>query len=443
MHLANYFVRVLATLLGVGGVYWLDRRRPPRWVFALIGIGVLLFLIECVRQAQPGGERFSDFIDAYYPAGVAAAHGDAAALSAARGHGVFGFVNLPIVAYLFAPFGLLGPDAAALVFTALGVGLSVASWLLLVRLAGLQARERWLLAFLFIADGPLLNSLMLGNTSQVVLLSLIGGLALIRSNRSAAGALLAATAVLKPPLMLFGLFFLLRRDVRGLAGFVVTGAAIAAASLAVFGWDANLQWFETRVAPFGHDWVPAINMQSIYAFVSRLSLGPAVLSTWQAYPSTPAERILADILTGIVFLSAGLAAMPRPAAATSERQIGSRLELQYMLVICVALVTSPLSWYHYYAWLLLPTAFFLRSQASLPPLARWLGWTAIVLTALPFLWLSPSNPLLVRLYMSVVVSQCLFCGLIWCGLISWWLAESGGWLRGPRTLPIEASEAVA
>ena len=417
-------------------IYWLSRHRPPRWTIAPIAVGVVLFAIESARQSWPGGEAFFDFFTAYYPAGVAAFHHDPAALTAVTSRGVAGFVNMPIVAYLFAPFVMFGPAGAVALFTALGVGLTVAAWGLLAKLAQLETRERLILAWLFLANGPLLNAILLGNTSHIVLFALIAGLVLMRAGRSgAAGALLGLTAILKPPLLLFGVFFLLRRDARGVAGFAASCGAVVLASLAVFGWADNVHWFEACILPFSHDWVAAINVQSIDAFAARLSFGTDVLGKWEAYPPTPGERLLAEVMTATVFLAAIFACLKRPAGPSPEPegQGGTRRDLQYMLVICLALVASPLSWSHYYAWLLIPTAFFLRLQPSLPLVGRWLGWTAVALIMPPLSWLEPSNPLVAKFYVSVFVSHFLFGGLLWFGLLGWRLARSGGWLTRLKT----------
>jgi alpha-1,2-mannosyltransferase len=119
--------------------------------------------------------------------------------------------------------------------------LTVATWFLLVRLARLELRERWLLALLFLANGPLMHGLKFGNTSHFILFALTAGLVLLRAGRSAAaGALLGAATMIKPPLLLFGVFFALRRDVRGTLGFGAMCAATAVLSVLLFGWADNL-----------------------------------------------------------------------------------------------------------------------------------------------------------------------------------------------------------
>ena len=78
------------------------------------------------------------------------------------------FVNIPVVAYLFAPFGIFGRHAAIALFTLTGVGFAVGSWFLLLRMLRLDLKARWLLMLLFLASGPLMNTIKLGNTSEMI-----------------------------------------------------------------------------------------------------------------------------------------------------------------------------------------------------------------------------------------------------------------------------------
>ena len=72
--------------------------------------------------SEPQEYLWQDFTDAYYAAGAAALGGPAKVVGLLE-HGVHGFVNLPIVGYFFAPFGLLRPRSAALLFTMSEFGL--------------------------------------------------------------------------------------------------------------------------------------------------------------------------------------------------------------------------------------------------------------------------------------------------------------------------------
>lgn len=431
-HLA-YAAHLVATGFGVLAILWLTRRREPwPWTPLLLALGVGLMAAATFAASDPY-IPFHDFRIAYYPAGQAVLT-DPAALQALTARGVSGFVNMPIVAYLFAPFGALPEAWAVGLFTALGLALVAAAWRLLVSLARLGATEAWLLALLFAANGPLLNSLREGNTSHMILFALVAGLTLLRAGRSAgAGAVLAAAAIIKPPLLLFGLFFVLRRDVRGVAGFGGVVAATTLASLAVFGWAQNLQWFEDCVLRFSGQWIAAFNVQSIPAFVARFADAGGRLLDWTAFPPAPGERLAAHILTGLLLLVAAAACLRR--TAPTEAKASERLDLQVLLVVCLAVVSSPLSWSHYYGWLLAPVAFFLGADRSAT--ASRLGWLAIFLLT-PLVWPLRLLPPLAEVYGAFAVSHLLFGGLLAFGLVAWRLATPGTLpqrVRGPRSGP--------
>jgi hypothetical protein len=326
---------------------------------------------------------------------------------------------------------------AIALFTLSGIAVTAATWFLLVRLARLEPRERWLLALLFFANGPLMHGLKFGNTTEFILFALAAGLALLRGGRSgAAGALLGAAAMIKPPLLLFGAFFALRRDLRGTLGFAVVCTVTAAMSLVLFGWADNQHWFQTSIVEYSRGWLGAYNVQSIPGFLLRLH-ADAKLTDWLPYLPTPGEKFVAQVLTGLIVLIAAAACLRRPRqAAQLQADTVDRRDLQYLLAICLCLVASPLTWSHYYAWLLIPTSFFLGSQPSLPSsrIACGLGWLAIILVTPIVGWPSSiSNPLLMAIYRSFVISHLLFGGLLWFGLVAWWLARSGGLLSSSAT----------
>ena len=116
---------------------------------------------------------------------------------------MLGFVNLPIVAYFFAPFAAFDFQWGAMLFFVTGLAMVMGTWLLLVRLAGLGINERWMLLLLIAANGPLHYSLKEGNTAHMGLFALALGLYFLRSGRDiAAGAVLSIGALLKLPLLL-------------------------------------------------------------------------------------------------------------------------------------------------------------------------------------------------------------------------------------------------
>ncbi|HEU4549696.1 MAG TPA: glycosyltransferase 87 family protein [Rhizomicrobium sp.] len=415
-----FFAHLAAIPFAVAFICYTDRMPRSSWLPFLLIAGCAAFALLSFRISDPY-YAFWDFHNAYYPAGKVSM-ASARQLREMTDNGVNGFVNMPVISYLFLPLALLPELTATYLFLALGVLAAVAAWFLLARAAGLGAKDRWLLLLLFAVNGPLFYSLKIGNTSQFVLLALAGSLLLLRAGYStAAGVLLGCFAMIKPPLLLLGLFFLLRRDVRGGFGFFAACAGIAALSIGVFGWSDNWHWFEVCIIQFSHQWLAAYNVQSVPAFMLRFDLAPSLLEDWNARQPPPDLAILANIFFGLLFALAAAALWRR--AARHQASLPA-LELQYSLIICLAIVASPLSWSHYYCWLLLPAALFLRWRHQLPRLSRICGWLAIMLVTPVIRLLHFAEPWMWEFYKNAAVSLLLFGGLLWFGLVAWWVGMS-------------------
>jgi uncharacterized membrane protein len=445
LHNLAYLLHFLFAVAGVVIIYCYkpDKAFPAlnfyehgkfNWRVSLVWLGALAFGLVSYRVSYPP-DSFWDFIYAYYPAGHALAHNDPAAFRNVIDIGAEGgFVNIPVVAWLFAPFGWLPPQFAGLVLTLIGLGLTMFAWVLLARLARLDNRGQWLLAFLFLVSGPLLNGIKFGNLSYFIIAALAGGLLLVRSGRSgAAGVLLGIATVIKPPLVLFGFFFLLRRDLRSTLAYGAVGIATILLSLLLFGWDLNYLWFQTCIVQYSQNWLPTFSVQSIPGFILRFN-EEARISEWVLYPPTVGQKIIAKILTGFIFVAALLACYRGVSkeGSLTDQGLSRRLDLQYLLVICLCLVTSPLAWSHYYAWLLMPAAFLLAADSPLRK-SRSLQWIALAAFAMvtPLIgtpWQISNSPLL-TFYRSFAMSHLFFGGLFAFGLVAWWLARTGGLLK--------------
>jgi alpha-1,2-mannosyltransferase len=359
---------------------------------------------------------FADFRIAYFPAGLATLHGES--LSALIERGVTGFVNLPIVAYLFVPFALLPWKlATAGAFPILGVLAIVAAFILLARLARLSFGATTVLMLLFAFNGPLIYSFKLGNTSHFVLLALVGALWLIRAEKSAAaGALLALAALIKLPLLLLAGYFVVRRDWAGAAGFtlILLGAGIL--SLLVFGLAVHKEWLDFAVLQFSNRVLGAFNVQSIPAMFVRLRGTAPPLFDWTPLDPTPLERLGTKIVQVALVATAawGLWRCSKPSQQRDEQGVGAA-ELQFLVMLVLALILSPLSWSHYYCWLLIPAAFALGGQLS-PQSSRILLVTscaAIALSSPLVIFPHLTSPILTSVYTRLVVSNYFIGGVVW------------------------------
>ncbi len=382
----------VAPLTGPAGA---SGRRPLIVLVLIVLAGIALHAVLWLIS-EPA-ERFSDFYKAYHPAGRLLLEDGPEPTWLTTDASVFGFVNNPIVGYLFVPFALFEEDAATWVYLAFGAAATVAALALLLRFMRADTRTALAVTLLFLVNGPLANSLREGNTTHLVLLLLIVALMLWRARaRFLAGAVLGVCALIKLPLLLFGLYFLVRGHWRIVAGGAAAIAGLLALSAAVFGIGTNLGWYGCCVEPFMTGVIPAFNVQSLDGFMIRMATGVEGLQNWHPVTPTLLHRIVrVALVAAMLALVLVLIRRPRQAATTTaadEAAPTPRDLLEFVLVLVLAIVVTPVAWTHYYLWLLLPAALYLGG--GLPPfdrLARRLLWTGYALGALPIIML-PLGP---------------------------------------------------
>jgi alpha-1,2-mannosyltransferase len=377
-------------------------RMPMRWVsapaprlMALMFAAALLHL--ALWQISEPPTLFSDFYKAYFPAAEVLWEYGLAAEFPFTEIGAGGFVNMPVLAWLFVPLVPLGEDPAGWAFLAIGAAATATACLLLRRMArpetGLAP-----LALLFLLNGPLINSLREGNTTHFVLLMLICALMLLRRGSDfGAGVVLGLCAVIKLPLLLFGAYFLLRRRWMAVAGGTSAIGGVLLLSVAAFGLDNNVNWFNCCVEPFIGGIIPAFNVQSVDGFAVRLFTGTSRLSNWDPMDVPIAYKVLRQVLFAALL---GYIAwtMLRDRADQAHTSGGTEAEgvrdmLEFALILDLALILSPISWSHYYALLLLPWGLYAGGRLPWPSdvLGRRLLWSAVGLCSLPILSL-PLGP---------------------------------------------------
>jgi hypothetical protein len=361
--------------------------RTPTLLIALWGAAVVAVVVVTLLVSTGRGTPFGDFDKAYYTAGRLALSSPSELYDCTHRDGLC-FVNLPIVALAFVPFSILWTTTAHVVIAALGiVSVALIVWLLGV-LAGADSRTRLVICTLVLANGPLYYSLRLGNLTHVVLVLLaLAMLALQRRRWAAVGALLAVCAVLKPPFLLWLPYFaILPRTRRAAVSFIATGAALLAISVVWFGVDLHREWLTTFVAGPSSRPVGAYNNQSITGLLIRATTS-RYLVDWVGLTLTPSLQLARTIACTAV-LGSSAAVIWRTRASDTW----AVLFAHQSILLCTMVLISPISWTHYYCFLLLPMAAWLCR----PGLVRTWRDTAFavgaLLVSLPVtLWI-PSHP---------------------------------------------------
>jgi hypothetical protein len=320
----------------------------------------LPFVVAYMFRASQPARFLNDFKKAYYPAGEAALDGNIDAL-----YDTFPptFTNIPIVAWLFAPFALLEVDAAGILFTTLGLGAVLAAVWLSIKYGRLTSINLVWFVGVVAFNGPMYNSIREGNTTHFVWLAIIAGMMLAEARRATKGGLLfGISAVMKPPLGLVSVPWLFRAMWAPFVAFAATCAGIALLSLLLYGWDVHRAWYERCVQPFAREPLGASSVQSLDAVLARLVVGDEYLSDFE-----PIARFGTTFWMVRVAL-AGAIALGSVAVCLRWRagDAGALVRQEICIAICIAILIAPTSWAHYYLLLLIPVALALGRRLGIP-----------------------------------------------------------------------------
>ncbi len=410
--------------------YHPENTRIQRFIFTSIVIGMAIFLWEYTIP----NANYVDFTKAYYLAGKNILS-DPDALYLGK---LPEFVNIPIVALLFYPFGLLDEGASVLVFLMLSMVtvLLVCAWI--IRVGNYKEWQKWSVIWLFAACGPLMYSVRLGNMTHF-LLPLI--MVLIRWHKRfpiAAGLAAGLCAIIKLPLLLIGVYFLVRKMWRLAVGFWVIVFSLIASSIALFGLPLHVKWYQEAIGRYSGKVIGAYNVQSVNGFIAHLRVENHLFSWVESPYSWKFELLRIAFILPLVGCTVWY--LRRAGAPTSKKSFS----LELSAVLCLSILISPISWIHYFALLFIPGAFFLLDEegAMASSWGRWrrYGLLAAFVCLLPPVFHTlpgasvPDFPIFAVIVRKVLVSHYFYGGVIflWYCLASRQAAAGGG--RGEQIL---------
>ena len=411
-----FYLMVLMTA-GVSLAVW---RSCPYRRGCWIPLGILVSgMAWLMWQMSDPPILFADFTQAYYPAGRAIVQ-DVSLLyhriAACEETAICGFINIPIVALSFAPLSIFTLSTAQLLFAILSFASIPAIVYMLWSLSATSPSRRYAIALLFLFNGPLFYSLKEGNLTHFVLLLLVAAVVCLEKERDRwAGALFAVAAVLKLPLLLFGLYFAIKRRWSVAAGFGYTLAAVSAVSLIYAGWNSHVEWYQEAIRPFANKGLSAFNVQSFDGFLLRLR-DDARLYDWRPAEVVWELRMLRYLFAAALLGSSWFLFVRDPGTEVRKTQF-----VELSMVLCLALIISPISWTHYYLLLLLPLSLYVGGKLTISLRGAWPGLVLLcaLLIAPPVTFVKPTSWLAGQIMTKLVVSHYLAGAMIFWAVLGY------------------------
>jgi hypothetical protein len=244
-----------------------------------------------------------------------------------------------------------------------------------------------------------------------------------RKKNYLSGLLIGFCLVIKPFLMLIGLYFLVRREWNIALGAATVGLGMAALSVLFFGLQMNLDWYEHCIAAFGGRPMGAYNVQSIGGFLMRLQTGRNFLWDWSPRDLIPWLKFAhSAILLGMISTTFGIILWKKPRKSLAVRKgLGHYDYWSFSLVLTLSLVCSTVSWTHYYLLLLLPWALYLGGKFPVieDKTARYLILMSIIICSIPLIGPHLGFGWWPRQIARTLVSVHLFGGLCFLAALSY------------------------
>ena len=267
------------------------------------------------------------------------------------------WIYLPGYAWIFRPLAGLEFPVASRVWLAINALLTLGSiallWCARPR-PGDKDLATWRIAwivFFGLTFQPILDNMWHGNISALIFFVFCLSYWLLRRNHPwLAGLALGFIVLLKFYPAFFLLYFAWRRKWSLIAGAMVSCVAMFAVSVLTVGWAGNLAYFQMVLAELRSGGIPAFNNQSIAGFLLH-AFTQGDVNAWGEIGTPLSLTLLRLALAGALIVLVAWAMRRRP-EATSDPLAAQDLDLA--LVIGVMLLASPITWYHYYVWLLFP-----------------------------------------------------------------------------------------
>jgi len=286
-----------------------------------------------------------------------------------------GYVNFPLLAYLFAPFSFILKQEGGRIFFILNMIsiLPLSYWL--VKFANLNGWKRWLALALLAVNGPLSYSIWLGNITHLMMLGMIAALWWFKQGKEwLTGVLLGFNGLIKIPLIIPAGYFFIRGRWRVVLGGLLVVGAVTLVSLVIVPFSLNRAWLNNCILSYSGNPVVAYNNQSAVGMLSRELIPRSNVFYW--LPMKPTHRFTLASRNTMFLLY--LPVIILFLYGWKKQRNAADHMLEFFIVLACSLLTSPISWTHYFMLLLVPFAVYLGEniftrQKAVPAILMAIG----------------------------------------------------------------------
>jgi hypothetical protein len=256
----------------------------------------------------------------------------------------------------------------------------------------------------------------------------------IQDRKQAAGCAIAFICIFKPPLLLFLVWAIVRREWRFLIAFLATTLSVQLLSGCLFGWGNEFGYLQVVTYLSRHGEIIPDN-QSVNGLLERwLHNGdPSYWTATSAYPAFNRLVYTATVCSSAVLLGFAL-------LAPVVRRIQSTVP-DFIVFGLASTMASPIVWTHYYGMFFIGSVVFLALRLNHHrkiPLSFLIAFFLLSVR-----WIIPASPA-ERMY-AVLSTPDLFAGLVvlgWIAALPVFESRAGGY-RSPCTRVIRSKRAAA
>jgi hypothetical protein len=169
------------------------------------------------------------------------------------------------------------------------------------------------------------------------------------------GILLGINGLVKIPMVIPAGYYFVRRQWMVVIGGILTVGFVLVLSLGLIPFSLNRMWLDNCILSFSGNPVAAYNNQSVAGVLAREFIPGSRIDYWLPLDPTPLFAVVSRITVLLLYVPVLIVLLYDWRSARTK----SGYLLEFFLVLVCSLLTSPISWTHYFMFLLIPVAFYL------------------------------------------------------------------------------------